>query len=308
MRYRSDKSCFPKFTLIESLVSAACQVRVLPLYFLKKINQIIISLRPQGRASYAGGVLHIFRRKMLHAPKVRFIQSAFTLIELLVVIAIIAILAAIMLPALQSARERGKFASCTNQEKQIAQATHAYADDNNGRVPNNHTLNTPNLIQWEPSQGVSNYTGRMAMGKLVRAKYLPRTGKRDLADGRTYSILYCPARPVEKNTQYTNYFWHLGYKDETYHSVWRLPAKANPTDKQYWLFGDVSGRNIFYMYSNGDASTGKTAVAENHKGGMANWARHDGSVRGLSASELSWFTKNGQNFRVPHEIRFGTQL
>ena len=72
------------FTLIELLVSAACQVRVLPLYFLKKINQVIISLRPQGRASYAGGVLHIFRRKMLHAPKVRFIQSAFTLIELLV--------------------------------------------------------------------------------------------------------------------------------------------------------------------------------------------------------------------------------
>ena len=62
-------------------------------------------------------------------------QSCFTLIELLVVIAIIAILAAILLPALNSARERGRGAACMNNAKQIASAMLMYLDTSDDNFP-----------------------------------------------------------------------------------------------------------------------------------------------------------------------------
>ena len=59
-------------------------------------------------------------------------KKFFTLIELLVVIAIIAILAAILMPALSQARERGKSATCINNMKTLGLATMGYQEDFNG--------------------------------------------------------------------------------------------------------------------------------------------------------------------------------
>ena len=62
-------------------------------------------------------------------------RTGFTLIELLVVIAIIAILAAMLLPALSSAKRRAAQAACLNNQKQLGLGMKMYVDDNSGTFP-----------------------------------------------------------------------------------------------------------------------------------------------------------------------------
>ena len=81
---------------------------------------------PMGRCGVAGRRALRRRRRPLHG---------FTLIELLVVISIIAVLVALLLPALGQARTQAKVISCLSNHRQIMIGVHGYASDFDGRVP-----------------------------------------------------------------------------------------------------------------------------------------------------------------------------
>jgi prepilin-type N-terminal cleavage/methylation domain-containing protein/prepilin-type processing-associated H-X9-DG protein len=74
---------------------------------------------------------NVYKAVIMKTPR----RSGFTLIELLVVIAIIAILAALLLPALSRAKEKSKRAVCKSNERQITLTILMYAGDNEGRFP-----------------------------------------------------------------------------------------------------------------------------------------------------------------------------
>ena len=117
-------------------------------------------------------------------------KKKFTLIELLVVIAIIAILAAMLMPALNSARERARTANCVNNLKQIGTGVAMYADDNKSWQP-------LNAYSWSKTIDTSGCGFPNSFGVLI-SEYIGEKGYVDTYSGTAFNsyrgrLFRCPS-------------------------------------------------------------------------------------------------------------------
>jgi len=112
--------------------------------------------------------------------------TPFTLIELLVVITIIAILAAMLLPALGKAKEMGHTAFCMNNQKQIQLALILYLDDSEDFFPLSSTGGNP--ASWVDRNDDEAALTSKAFYEYVRSTAVYKCPKDNLHDWRSYSL------------------------------------------------------------------------------------------------------------------------
>ena len=189
----------------------------------------------------------------------------FTLIELLVVIAIIAILAAMLLPALQSARERGRRGSCISNLKQIGTALMQYAQDNREKNPvGKCRTSTTDPATLEVS--LTKAGSAAGMNVLIGNEYLT-----------DYGVYACPSSTVKVGSGTTS----LDYDTNITLAYGYIPG---------YIAGNYGSESAVAADSDG---TVLTSVKSSHTS-YGNVLFADGSSRGFNGAE--WFSKANTGF------------
>jgi prepilin-type N-terminal cleavage/methylation domain-containing protein/prepilin-type processing-associated H-X9-DG protein len=170
---------------------------------------------------------------MQFKPSILPRRSAFNLVELLVVIGIIAILIAILLPALNKAREAAKTVQCSAQLRQIGQAILAYTSNNRGLLPawsveHNYPIDIPiedpNLPGWSGPGWI-----------VLLERYIGQK-----PDGRIWN---CPAFPGDKPA--VNYFLEARWMSMQTPLLRTMPFSKIKLASQYILSGDCTASSWY---------------------------------------------------------------
>jgi prepilin-type N-terminal cleavage/methylation domain-containing protein len=187
----------------------------------------------------------------------RLSRAAFTLIELLVVIAIIAILIAILIPALGRARESSKQVNCLSNMKQLGLGWQMYSDSNKECMVGARMANLPggntNPANWyEVGNGMKfRPTWIATMGTYVGIYPFAEPSTSDGRQDYASKVFVCPVTPDrldERNASYGYNYLFLGNSRVTNNQYHNYPVKQNKLQNPSMtvICGDSAGTCVSY--------------------------------------------------------------